>query len=342
MRSVFFPQLVNGPFGDPALYVRLAHRDKALLFDCGDLHPLTPRAALKIAAVFISHAHIDHLVGFDALLRLFLYRPQPLLLFGPPGIASRIAARLGGYTWNLTQGYPFALTVREWSPTGAGKEVTFSATRGFRAEKSRSWVPVGDMLLQSPAYSVRTVPLSHGDITSLAFVLEEPLHVAIHQDALARYRYRPGLWLTTFKDQLRGGAPPNTLLTVPLLTGNTVQVPLTDLAEQIAHRERGMKICYVTDAAPSPDNLEKIVQLARDAHLLVIEAPFSQVDFERAQARNHLTAQLAGELARQAGVARLSVFHHSPRYQDNPGLLQREALGAFAGGLPEENCAETR
>ncbi|WP_269085277.1 hypothetical protein [Syntrophotalea acetylenica] len=42
MRSVFFPRLVNGPFGDPALHVRLAHRGEALLFDCGDLHALPP------------------------------------------------------------------------------------------------------------------------------------------------------------------------------------------------------------------------------------------------------------------------------------------------------------
>jgi ribonuclease Z len=331
MRSVFYPSLVNGPFGDPALYVRLAHRHRALLFDCGDLHPLPPRAALKIAALFISHAHIDHLAGFDALLRLFLYRPQPLLLFGPPGIISRMAARLSGYTWNLTQGYPFSLTVREWSPAGVGREVTFRAARGFRAEESRPWTPAGDLLLQNPAYGVRTVSLDHGDIISLAFALEEPLHIAIHQDALALHGYRPGPWLTTFKDLLRGGMPADTPLTVPLLTGSMTHVPLGLLAERIAHSERGMKVCYVTDASPSPENLEKIIQLARDAHLLVIEAPFAHADLERARTRNHLTARLAGETARQAGAARLLVFHHSPRYQHDPGLLQQEAQRAFAG-----------
>ena len=59
MRSVFYPRLLNGSAGDPGLYVRLAHRSEALLFDCGDLGRLTTRDLLKIDSVFISHAHID-------------------------------------------------------------------------------------------------------------------------------------------------------------------------------------------------------------------------------------------------------------------------------------------
>ena len=93
MRSVFFPRLVNGPFGDPALYVRYAHLGEALLFDLGDLHPLSPRDLLKVRAVFVSHAHIDHFAGFDTLLRTLLYRPAELLLCGPPGFAAALTAR---------------------------------------------------------------------------------------------------------------------------------------------------------------------------------------------------------------------------------------------------------
>ena len=98
MRSVFYPRLLNGPFGDPACYVRLAHRREALLFDCGDLHQLGPRDALKITTVFISHAHIDHMVGFDHLLRTFLYHDRTLTVYGPAGIARQISGRLSGYT----------------------------------------------------------------------------------------------------------------------------------------------------------------------------------------------------------------------------------------------------
>jgi len=329
MRSVFFPRLVNGPFGDPALYVRLAHRGEALLFDCGDLHPLTTRERLKTSAVFISHAHIDHLVGFAPLLRTFLYQETVLDLYGPKGIIERITAQLAGFTWNLIAGYPLQLVVREWGDP-AGRQATFRAAGAFRPEDLREWSCPGGLLRDTGHYRVRAAPLAHGGIDSLAFVLEEPRHVAIHKDALERHRYLPGPWLTRFKDLLRQGATDESL-SVPLVDGGEAALPLDLLAERIAHQERGMKICYVTDAAPTEENGRRIVELAADAHLLAIEATFAAAETERARERGHLTARLAGELGRQARAARILPFHHSPRYLDRPELLRREAESAFRG-----------
>ena len=329
MRSVFYPRLVNDPFGDPALYVRLAHRREALLFDCGELHRLAPREVLKIRAVFISHAHIDHLAGFDTLLRLLLYREGNLLLYGPAGIAAQMAGRLASYTWNLTESYPFSLTVREWRPEG-GRQVTFPARGAFRPENEGPWSAPDGVLLETGHFRVRTVPLDHGGIVSLAFALEEPLHVAIHKDALERLGYAPGPWLTGFKDRLRCGEGEEAPVAVPLAAGGEKAIPLGRLAATIAHPERGMKIAYVTDVAPTAANLEKIADLAVAADLLAIEAPFAHADLDRARERNHLTARLAGELARRAGAARLLVFHHSPRYQDEPERLAEEARRAFS------------
>jgi len=328
MRSVFFPRLVNDPFGDPALYVHLAHRGEALLFDCGDLHSLATREQLKIRALFISHAHIDHLVGFGNLLRTFLYQDTCLRIFGPPGIISRIAGQLAGYTWNLFEGYPFSLEVYEWGAPN-GRNTTFRAANAFRTEAESMWHSPEDVLCETPYYRVRAVPLEHGDIISLAFALDEPMHVAIHRDALERHGYRTGPWLTRFKDLVRQHAPAPTTLEVPLAGGGTTTLPVATVVEQIAHLERGMKICYVTDAAPTMRNQQKILALAADAHLLAIEATFADADAKRAASRSHLTARLAGELGREAKAARLLVFHHSPRYQDRPGMLRQEAEAAF-------------
>lgn len=328
MRSVFYPHLINGPFGDPALYVRLAHHKDALLFDCGDLHRLSAGQKSKIRSVFISHAHVDHIIGFDSLIRSFLYTERTLLLYGPPGIIERISHRLAGYTWNLFEDFRFTLVVREWGAAG-GRETTFRAARAFQADGPREFCCRDGRLHQTPHYSVRTIALDHGGIPSLAFCLEESLHIAIHKDALEREGYLPGPWLTSFKDRLREGYDLQQGIRIPLAGGGTTEASLENLAERIAHVERGMKLVYVTDASPCDRNLSAIVELAADAHLLVIEAPFSHADLSRAKERNHLTARLAGEIARAAQAQRLLVFHHSPRYGAEGDLLGREALQAF-------------
>jgi ribonuclease Z len=330
MRSVFYPHLVNGPFGDPALYVHLAHRGLALLFDCGDLHALTARELLKIRAVFISHGHIDHLIGFDALLRAFLCRDLNLQLFGPAGIIDQLAGRLAGYTWNLTDSFSFVLTVREWRGERL-EEAVFRAQNGFVLEAQPGRDCRDGLLYETPFCSVRAVRLDHGDIHSLAFTLEEPLHIAIHRDALERRGFLAGPWLGLFKDLVLQQAHGKAMLDVPLAVGGAKELPLAELIEDIASIERGMKVCYVTDAAPTADNLRKIIDLARAAHLLVIEAVFAHRDLPRARLRNHLTARLAGRLGRLAGATRLRVFHHSPRYLDRPELLAAEAQEAFSG-----------
>ena len=331
MRSVFYSDLVNGPFGDPALYVRLAHRGEAFLFDCGDLHPLTPREALKISHVFVSHAHIDHLFGFDALLRIFLYRQKPLYLFGPPGFVDIMTHRLAGYTWNLIEDYPLALVVREVGED-SGREATFLARKAFRNPEEKPFLAPEGVVLETADLRVRAVPLEHGDIVSLAFSLEETLHVAIHRDALDARGYLPGPWLSGFKAMVRRGASDHTPVEVPLRTGDAEIRPLGELAAEISHSERGMKLAYVTDAAPTRTNLDKIAALCAGADLLVIEATFSHADLKRARERSHLTARQAGALARRAGAGRLLVFHHSPRYQHDPQRLAREARSAFTRG----------
>ena len=63
MRPSFLPRLVNGPFGDPGLFVPLTFQKRALLFDLGDLSRLSPGDLLKTSHVFVSHTHMDHFAG---------------------------------------------------------------------------------------------------------------------------------------------------------------------------------------------------------------------------------------------------------------------------------------
>jgi len=100
---------------------------------------------------------------------------------------------------------------------------------------------------------------------------------------------------------------------------------------EIARITPGQRIAYVTDCCYTRENVDKIVTLAKGADLFFCEAAFLEKDSDKARAKDHLTARQAGIIARKAGVKTLNVFHFSPRYEDCPESLEKEAQAAFRG-----------
>jgi len=105
MSRRFDPHLVNLPFGDPGVYVDLVFERRALLFDLGDLRPLSPRKLLRVTDAFVTHRHMDHFAGFDDLLRCFVGREKRLNIYGPSGMIDAVEHKLKAYSWNLIAGY---------------------------------------------------------------------------------------------------------------------------------------------------------------------------------------------------------------------------------------------
>ncbi|MDJ0958957.1 MAG: Clp1/GlmU family protein, partial [Arenicellales bacterium] len=92
--------LPNGVFGDPHLHLRLRHQGRSLLFDLGDGARLPARLAHQVTDVFISHAHMDHISGFNWFLRSRLGEPAACHLYGPPGLVKHIEGFIQCYLWD--------------------------------------------------------------------------------------------------------------------------------------------------------------------------------------------------------------------------------------------------
>jgi ribonuclease Z len=324
---------VNGPFGDPGLYVDVTFDRRAFLFDLGDIAALAPRQVLRISDVFVTHTHMDHFVGLDRLLRLCLGRDRPVTLFGPPRFIEQLGHRLSGYTWNLVANYAsdFTIHAREMSGDGMLRRATFHCRQRFERNEEPAESCADGLLLDESAFRVRAALLDH-QIPCLAFALEEKAHVNVWKNQLARLGLTPGPWLRGLKRAALDGASGDAMIVVPSngADGDTDRrIAFRDFRPAL-HVVRGQKIAYIADIASHADNARRAVDLIRGADLLYIEAPFLEVDAADAERKHHLTARAAGEIARRAAVQQVVPFHFSPRYAGRGAELSAELQSAFA------------
>lgn len=335
MTRYFDPRLINGPFEDPGLYIDLVFQRRALLFDLGDISALAPRKLLRVDHVFITHRHMDHLIGFDQLLRCLLGREKTLSIWGPPGLIDAVESKLKAYTWNLVGGYEgnLALRAMELGQDGRLEATQFRGANGFARADLKSSRSEDGVLLTEPGFRVRSVMLEHG-IPVLAFSVEERASINVHRNKIEAMGLLVGPWLHAFKDAIMRGEPDDTPIAVDLADSSQPRpnrLPLGQLRSDIMKISSGRKIAYVVDASFTEKNAQAIIALAAEADILFIEAAFLHADANRAAARNHLTARQAGLLARRANVKQLRTLHYSPRYQGRGTTLDEEAQAAFRG-----------
>ncbi|HMN38811.1 MAG TPA: ribonuclease Z [Hyphomicrobium sp.] len=335
MAKYFDPQLINGPFDDPGLFIDLVFERRAILFDIGDLSLLPPRKILRIAHVFVTHRHMDHFIGFDQLLRCQLGRDKTICIWGPPGLICAIENKLNAYDWNLIAGYEGNLRIHasELSLKGELTSARFCGVNRFAREDLGGAACNEGVLVTEPGFTVRAAYLEHG-IPVLAFALEERVRLNICRSRLVAMGLAVGPWLNAFKEAILAGEDPQKPIRVLWAHSESTHaptLPLGILETQIMKTTRGRKIAYVVDAAYTQQNADAIAALARDSDILYIEAHFLQEDAEQATARRHLTAAQAGALAGRANVKLLRTFHYSPRYRGREIDIVEEAETAFHG-----------
>lgn len=110
-----------------------------------------------------------------------------------------------------------------------------------------------------------------------------------------------------------------------LVAGNSITLPdgkRVSPDDVLGPLTRGSKLVIVGDTGRT-DNL---VEAARDADALVIEATYLEEEAEMASQFSHMTARRAAELAVKANVNQLILTHISRRYREKDVLKEAQAV----------------
>jgi ribonuclease Z len=322
MKPTFIHRLINGPFEDPCLFVRIIREKRAFLFDIGSIDKLKSGDLQKVTDVFVTHTHIDHFIGFDTLLRALLRRERPLRIYGPSNITECIEGKLRGYTWNLIREYPLKIEVL---CVKDDMMITSSFYAGDCFEKKQGNIYKFDgVILKEPFFRVKAIQLDH-QIPCLGFSLEEDFHININKALLIDRGLPVGPWLSELKKAIREQKSGDTEFII-----NGKRYFLNELKD-IVKITKGQKISYITDVSLTEENIRKILELVNSSDTLYCEAYFLEKDRERAIERFHLTAKTAGMIAREARVGNLVAMHFSPKYRSKSETPEDEAISEFKG-----------
>ncbi|GAK61157.1 ribonuclease Z [Candidatus Vecturithrix granuli] len=313
------PRLGGGKSGDPSLYIDIVDRKRAILFDCG-LNNFRPAALHKVTDVFISHTHIDHFIGFDALLRLNLTEEKIIHVYGPPGICRNVIGKLQGYTWNICQNLRLIIVVHEILPETI-VVTSLESWRGFEIKQTEEQ-PHTDLLLDTGEFSVKYLELDH-KTPCFGYTFLEAESCNVRKEALEELGLQPGPWAGQLKAQAFPTADQDAVIQI-----DGMNYSLDELARKLLVRKPGVKITYLTDFLLHEADIARIIEFTRYSDFLFCEAAFIEHEREKARLTHHLTAREAGILAHGAQVKQLVLFHFSRRYQDH-ALMLDEARQEF-------------
>ena len=293
------PRLTNPRGGDPGLYVELVGLRRALLIDIGE-NRLSAAELLRARELFVSHAHVDHWIGFDRLVRTWLGKERELAVWGPPGMADRVRHRLHGYVWNLTFEEHVRIHVHELS--GDGFDV-FEFTLGDRFERPRprGRVPGDGVARRGADYTVEYAELDHRT-PCLGWAVVRPPRFSFDPARLAAEGVQPGPHLAELKRRFLAGEEP-------------------EQAAALGEFAPARRIAYVSDTTFSREVVETVTRLAAGADPLYCEATYPDDLADKAASVHHLTGGQCGSLARAAGAKRVVPIHLSRRFAHEPGPI---------------------
>ena len=315
-------RLLNGSIGDPVLYLDFPDTDDAVLFDAGENHSLSDEELADLTAVFVTHHHVDHFIGFDRIVRANIDSDKTLSVFGPVGTIQKAYDRIRSYEYQF---FPFQkITLRV-------TEVDQNVLRTGWLECRKRFPPPeivetpwnGEPIFDGSHYQVEAGHLDH-TVPCLGYALTEREHFRLNRELIETGALRQGPWVSEVLRALRDGSIDQLTLEIQ---GGTFSG--RKLADQYFSRVPGAKLAYLVDTAWSDQSRPVLKRLAQGADQLFCDSFYAEADAKSAEKHRHMTARRAAALAREAHAKHLTLIHFSKRYAGRYHKLVDEAQAVF-------------
>lgn len=320
------PAFCSGLFDDPLLLVRQRPLGSNLLFDCGQLNHLAKRTLTAIEAIFVSHTHMDHWMGIDTLTRHFYVTPRTVRIFGPPGIAAKLAAKLAGYDWNLCEPDWGSYQIDEIHEERIESQL-LSGPDGYRRSRLESRPRDDRVIFYNRLLKVEAELCDHL-VDSLIFRISEQPGFSVDEAFLQRRGLVKGPWIRQLKRRYFRQEQLDAPLTV-LHQGadGPEDLEITDVRAFCAgmfDEQQPASLGYISDIGVSASNLAKITGLLQGVTLLLCETTFLRDDRDKARSTWHLCTDDVNRLLEQLRPAYFLPMHLSKSYNRCSQRLYQE------------------
>ncbi len=314
--------LVNDKNEDPGLVIEIENLGDYILFDIGNIYKLDRHLIKKINKIFISHTHMDHFIGFDYLLRNKLGKAQTVEMFGIAPVVDNTYCKLQGYTWNLVEFEPQIIFKIKQLNENLFETYSLDIKKRFAKDFVKDEPVNSDVIYENEYYRVRYAVLDH-KIWIMGYAFEYKDRLFLKKEKVKELPLK-GKEIGEFKAFLEDESN----------RGKTFKIGDKEfdydyLREKYSYIQEGIKISYITDVVYSKENKEKIINLVKDSDYLYCEAVFLEEDEEQASSVYHLTSKQTAEIAKEANVKNLVVFHISRRYGKNYDIVIDEVKKYF-------------
>jgi ribonuclease Z len=322
------PAFFSGLLDDPVLLLNTRPTGRGILIDCGQIHHLAKRVLKSIDALFVTHAHMDHFMGIDTMIRHNHVSPRTIELFGPPGIAEKMVAKFSGYDWNLTEDYWCSFRVHEVHPDHISTSL-FAGPKGFtRCQQTE--IPRTDKIIYRSNYLQVEADLCDHKMPVLVFRITEHPSFRVDEGKIEQAGLLKGEWLRVLKKRFYHGNPGSESLKVlQLRHGRAVEKVVADsgaLYEMIRQEQPPASVGYITDIGFSDENIQKVSTLMQGITLLVCECSFLAEDQFKARISAHLCSSDVNALLDRLRPSYFLPMHLSKSYIHNWRRLYDELV----------------